>query len=126
MYSKINKLITELNLAKIRRVNSFEIEYSLNRLIFLNKLYEYGFIRGFYLNNNYYITVLMKYVNNNVNFSKIYYIKGKRNINLLNLTKMTNRIKPCLYLLSTSKGYLFSDECFLYNISGIVVARIDL
>jgi len=125
MHSKINQVITGLNLAKARRVSLFYVNFNRNTFMFLNKLSEYGIIRGFHI-EDLKIKVLMKYLDNRVVFNKIYFIKGKRYVKLINLLKMANRIQPSLYLLITSQGYKFHDECILNGISGRVIARIDL
>jgi len=125
MHAKLNKLISEINLAKARRVINFKVRLSRHSLFFLNKLNEYGLIRGYSIVNRE-IIVYMKYINNTVVFKKIYLIKGKRYIKLMSLLRMSSRIKPSLYLLVTANGYKFSDECLLENISGRVIARIEL
>lgn len=110
---------TQIKKKEFKQKKTFSIIKVINLLI------EIGLINGYKNINEHYISIYLKYYNNQPIISQIIsistpnksiYIKNKNVYKLLNQNE--------IYILSTSQGFLTQNQAILQNIGGELICKI--
>lgn len=128
MHVNIASLVARINLARSQRIQRFLFPTSKIAVHLLFKLCQLGILRGYHIKGNY-IEVVMKYVNNRTPFVRLRMAGGlgrNNNISYNRLCHICDRAGSSVFLLSTVDGFLFSSECLVKRIGGILFLKIDL
>jgi len=106
-------------LKKKKKSYFFNTQITIN---FLDNLWSLKLIWGYKINSKI-ITVYIKYYLNKplINYFTVY----KSSVQLNNLKWLTCQNQHSLFLLKTSFGYKDQKYCLYYNVSGIIILKIN-
>jgi len=125
----LNNFFSFLKISIKKKKNKIFVKKTKNIIFVLNFLYKEGYIKNYKIINDSKICIFLKYVLNESIFHDIIYYKPSRKI-FFTKKKMCNfiRNKKWLgsnYILYTSKGLLSLTQCIKYNLTGILMFKIN-
>jgi ribosomal protein S8 len=126
MFLQLTRLVARLNLASSQRVKSIRVPSNKSNIYVLEKLLQLGVIRGFHIIDDK-IEIVLKYSENKTVFKRIYLMSRSSkivNVDKIKFLKILNHNSSCVYLLSTSFGLKFTEECVLERLCGILLIKI--
>jgi ribosomal protein S8 len=126
--SLVANMISSIKVACNAKLLTTKIQNSKFCALILSVLYKLGYIRGFIVNSNKTITVLLKYSKNISTIRNIYIIStpGKRvYMTAVQINSIAQKKDSGFYLISTSKGVMADEEAILFNLGGEVILKIS-
>jgi ribosomal protein S8 len=116
-----NSLLTLLKGFKSQiknKVPLIKIKLSKKNISITSVLLKEGLIRGYFIKNNYFICVLLKYVDdsNVIEFKKISLLKKRGYYSKIYVRNNFTCYDSCI--LSTKKGIMFHKDALKYNLGG--------
>lgn len=125
----ISDFISRLNIAKKNKLKTIILTPSKVVLELLQIFENLGIIRGYIVNEDYKVEVMLRYSRSRCAFQHLTVIStpGRRiYVDLLNLHKYKEKYCSDVLLLSTSKGLMLDIDCQKYKLGGLLLLRISV
>ena len=125
----VSDFIAKLNIAKRNKLKTIIINPTRMILELLNSFEKLGIIRGYIINDENKIEVMLRYHRSKCVFNHLYVVsKPSRRIyvSLLKLHKYKEKYSSDILLLLTSKGIMFDHDCLKNKLGGQILLRISL
>ena len=125
----ISDFISRLNIAKKNKLKKIILTPSKVVLELLKIFENLGIIRGYIVNEDYKVEVMLRYSRSRCAFQHLTVIStpGRRiYVDLLNLHKYKEKYCSDVLLLSTSKGLMLDVDCHKYRQGGLLLLRISV
>lgn len=124
----VSDFIAKLNIARRNKLKTLIIIPTSKILELLDAFEKLGIIRGYIINDEYKIEIMLRYYRGKCAFNQLFVVSkpSKRiNVDLLKLHKFKEKYSSDVLLLLTSKGLMFDNDCLKYRLGGQILLRIS-